>query len=231
MDNHKRYLRNVWIMLSLLFSSGVNKFKSSFFTGLIVLLPTGITVFIAWKLFDFLGTLIKYMYGQNMPWWLGSILTAAIIVMSGLLVRNFIGRRLVEFIENLFTRLPFIRSLYSTIKQLIDLAVANKNMVFKKVVAVEYPRKGLYTIGFISASGPPELRVKTGKDLVTVFVSTTPNPTSGFLLFIPQEEIIHLDMTAEEGMKLIISGGIIAPDYLPEGTDDKQGKSIVPNGN
>jgi uncharacterized membrane protein len=81
------------------------------------------------------------------------------------------------------------------------------------VVAFEYPRKGIYTIGFISASGPDELKVKSSKNLVTVFVSTTPNPTSGFLLFVPEEEIIYLDMTAEDGMKLIISGGIIAPEY------------------
>jgi uncharacterized membrane protein len=209
----KKNIMNIWVLLSLLFSKGVTTFKSSFFTGLIVLLPTGITVFIAWKLFDFLGALIKYMYGQNMPWWLGSMVTATVIFASGLMVRNFVGRRLVEYIEKLFTKLPFIRSLYSTIKQLIDLAIANKNMVFKKVVAFEYPRKGIYTIGFISASGPDELKVKSSKNLVTVFVSTTPNPTSGFLLFVPEEEIIYLDMTAEDGMKLIISGGIIAPEY------------------
>ncbi|PKK91045.1 MAG: hypothetical protein CVV64_04555 [Candidatus Wallbacteria bacterium HGW-Wallbacteria-1] len=226
-DRSRRHRLAVMLIAARLLSRNlVNRLKAYFFTGVIVLLPTGLTIFIVLKIFDFLGASIKYVYGQNMPWWLGTLLTSSIILLSGLFVRNLIGKSMMEVIERIFTRVPFVRSLYSTIKQLIDLIVANKEMMFQKVVLIEYPRKGLYTLGFISAQGPEELCSRTGEKLMAIFISTTPNPTSGFLLFIPDSEVIHLDMTPEEGMKLIISGGIMIPNRQGEkviGKDQIQG--------
>lgn len=215
MPDTSRNLSVFLIVARILSRNLMNRFKAYFFTGVIVLLPTGLTIFIVWKIFDFLGATIKYIYGQNMPWWLGSLLTGLIILSSGLFVRNLIGRTFMDYLEKMFNRVPFVRNLYSTIKQLIDLAVANKNMMFQKVVLIEYPRRELYTMAFLSAPGSEEICGKTGQRLMTVFVPTTPNPTSGFILFVPERDITYLDMSPEEGMKLVISGGILIPKNRP----------------
>jgi uncharacterized membrane protein len=142
---------------------------------------------------------------------LGLILVVIIILVVGILTRNFIGRKIVRFGENIVNRIPFVRSLYMGVKQLVEAFFIQKNDAFKRVALLEYPRRGAYVLGFITGESKGEVQIKTDKKMINVFVPTTPNPTSGFYILIPEDDLIILNMTVEDAFKLIISGGIFSP--------------------
>ncbi len=210
-----------WTRVGLKVLSDVRKralkgIQSSFFYGLGVLLPAGISIFIVYKLFVIIKNFMENTYKETLPWWLGFGVTLLFIIVVGIAARITIGVRLVNAMERVFSRIPFIKNIFTMIKQLQVLLLAKKKMVFEKVVLFEYPRRGLYSLGFLTADATAELNIKTGGDLVTVFLSTTPNPTSGLLIFVPRVDIIELDMSVEEAFKLIISGGLLKPETLLE---------------
>ena len=130
---------------------------------------------------------------------------------SGHLTAGIIGRALNGLLESILNRLPVIRSLYSAIKQIMETVLANKSAAFRECVLIEYPRKGIWTLGFITGTSKGEVQEKTAEEVINVFVPTTPNPTSGFLLFVPAQDIIRLRMPIEDGLKLVVSGGIVTP--------------------
>ncbi len=142
---------------------------------------------------------------------LGVILVVIIILVVGLLTRNFIGGKIVRFGENIVNRIPFVRSLYTGVKQLMEAFFIQKNDAFKRVGLLEYPRRGIYALGFITGESKGEVQSKTGKKMINVFVPTSPNPTSGFYILIPEDDLIILDMTVEDAFKLVISGGMLSP--------------------
>ena len=138
----------------------------------------------------------------------------AVIISTGLFAANYVGKKLIGFGERIVVRIPLVRSIYLTVKQIVDAFMhGGKNMAFKRVVLIEYPRKGIYSIGFITAESNGEVQAKTKENVMSVFLPTTPNPTSGYLLFVPREDVVVLDMSVEDGLKLVVSGGIIAPEY------------------
>ncbi|MBA4396412.1 MAG: hypothetical protein C0394_03395 [Syntrophus sp. (in: bacteria)] len=142
---------------------------------------------------------------------LGIIITILLIFICGLMTKSIIGKKIVVYGEGLLDRIPIVRSIHMAIKKIVDSMVLNRNRSFKKVVLVEFPRKGAYTIAFVTGEPAYEIHAKTGRRCVSVYVPTTPNPTSGYFIMFPEQEIINLDMSVEDAFTMIISGGIVAP--------------------
>ncbi len=193
--------------------------KNYFLTGLLVILPVFVTVYVIWLLIRAMDVVLKFIPAKYLPETylpfhipgLGLILVIIIIFAVGLLFRNLAGRRVVHFWENIVDRIPLVRIIYTGVKQLLESFFIQKNQAFKRVALLEYPRRGTYVIGFITGESKGEVQSKTNKNMMNVFVPTTPNPTSGFYILIPEDELIILNMTVEDAFKLIISGGIFSP--------------------
>jgi len=198
------------------------KLGTYFATGLIALLPLALTIFILRFIFNkidnILGGIISpfpfitasrlWYYGGKALAFLALLL---LVFLVGVLARNVVGRRVISSVEMILKRIPFIRKIYTTIRQISDAVFRREKKLFQRVVLLEYPRKGVYTLGFVTSESGGTVNKAIKKRTLNVFISTTPNPTSGFLLVVPEKEVIPLDMTVEEGMKLIISGGVLSP--------------------
>lgn len=141
----------------------------------------------------------------------GIITLLVVIFLVGFLTANFMGKKLLSLWERFLQKIPFVRNIYSALKQIVDTFSLQGSGNFNKVVLVEYPRKGIYAIGFVTGASKGEVQDMTKEKVLNIFIATTPNPTSGFLILVPENEVIPLDMKVEDGMKMIISGGIITP--------------------
>lgn len=196
-----------------------SKLGGYFLTGLIAILPLVITIWMLYRIFFFidqrLATIIE-PFDLPLPWpWMGKGLTLLaiiiLILLVGLFVRNIIGKRILAWGEGLLYKVPIVRRVYPFIRQVSNALLGQKKKFFQRVILVEYPRKGVYSLGFVTMGAAPEIEKKTKKKMLTVFISTTPNPTSGVLILFPEEDTIPLEMSVEEGMKLIVSGGTVIP--------------------
>lgn len=154
------------------------------------------------------------LFGRRIPG-LGVLLTLWIIFGTGLAARNFIGERLVRVWEGLLSRIPIVRSVYSSVKQVSDTVLSPNGQAFRKALLVQYPRAGVWTIAFQTGSPAEEVRANVAGDMVSVYVPTTPNPTSGFFLMIPRSEVIELRMSVDEALKYVVSMGVVAPVRRP----------------
>ena len=143
---------------------------------------------------------------------IGFITLVLLVILTGMLTRNLIGKKLIEFGDRIMARIPIFNRIYTAVQQISQAFLTKKGTVFRKAVLVEYPRKGVYAIGFLTSESRGEVQERTETEMCNVFLPTTPNPTSGFLLLIPKNEITPLDMTIEEALKLVISGGTVVPD-------------------
>ena len=141
------------------------------------------------------------------------IIIVVFIAILGLLSKYFLGRLMMQLAEKVITSVPFVKTVYNTVKQIVDTFSQQQKAVFQKTVLIEYPRPGVYALGFLTSTTKGEVQQKTGKVVVNVFVPTTPNPTSGFLLMLPEDEVIDLEMSVSDGMKVVISGGALVPAY------------------
>ena len=191
------------------------KLRNYFFTGVIVLVPIGFTLYLSKFLINFSTKLVPSGLNPNtyLPYsipGLEIILTIVFITVVGGLSLSFLGKKFLQLIDDLFKRIPILRTIYSAIGQMTD-SFRNQNGNKKSVVLLEYPRKGSWAVGFATKENSGEIKSKTNKNLVNVFVPTTPNPTSGFLLMIPKEELVYLDMSFEEASKFIVSAGTSSP--------------------
>ena len=192
-----------------------SRLRNYFITGIVVLVPIGITLYLTKFLISVSSNLIPKEINPNnyLPFAIPGIeilLSILIITIVGGLSLSFIGRKVLMLVNDLFKRIPILRTIYSAIGQMAQTIVPKKNNK-KSVVLVEYPRKGSWAVGFATKDNKGEISKKTKKSLVNVFVPTTPNPTSGFLLMFPKEEIVYLDMTFEEASKFIVSAGTSNP--------------------
>ncbi len=193
--------------------------KNYFLTGLLVILPIFITVYVILFLIRIMDAILKYIPAKYLPETylhihvpgLGLILVVILVFVVGLLTRNFVGRKIVRLGEKIVDRIPLVRVLYAGVKQLLETIFLKKTDAFKRVALLEYPRRGAYVLGFITGESKGEVQSKTIKNMINVFVPTTPNPTSGFYILIPEDELILLNMSVEDAFKLIISGGIVSP--------------------
>jgi uncharacterized membrane protein len=206
-------------------TSGMTRLRNYFLTGFIVCAPLAITAYIAWSFIGWVDSWVKpyipYRYNPDnyLPFTVpgfGLIVAIFLITLMGFLTANFIGRAILSYGEYLLSRMPFVRNIYSALKQILETVLSNKADMFSKVGVVEYPRKGVWSIVFIASEKATEISEKLNdKDdpLIAVFMPCTPNPTTGFLMYVPRSEIVELDMSIEEGAKLIISAGLVAPEY------------------
>jgi uncharacterized membrane protein len=196
------------------------RLRAYFLAGVIVTAPIGITVLLIWQFISFLdshvASLIPERYNPEtyLPFsvpGLGLLITIAFLTLVGFLAAGLAGRTLVRLGERLLSRMPVVRSVYGTLKQIFETVLAQSSRSFREVVLIEYPRRGLGAIGFVTGPTKGEIQVRSEDEMVNVFLPTTPNPTSGFLLFVPRRDLVPLDMSVEEAMKLVISGGIVTP--------------------
>ena len=191
------------------------KIRNYFFTGIIVLIPIGFTLYLSKFLINFSAKLIPAGLNPNtyLPYSIPGIeivLTIIFITIVGGLSLSFLGKKFLQLIDDLFRKIPILRTIYSAIGQMTE-SFRNQNTNKKSVVLLEYPRKGSWAVGFATKENSGEIKYKTNINLVNVFVPTTPNPTSGFLLMLPKEDLIYLDMSFEEASKFIVSAGTSKP--------------------
>ena len=165
------------------------------------------------------------LFGHSIPG-LGVLFAVILVFLTGVIVANLLGRRLVQFWEALLSRIPFVRSIYATAKQVMETMVSGNGKSFREVVMLEYPRKGLWTLAFVTGEGLPAAQELTGEKLINIYVPTTPNPTSGFFLMVAEKDVVRLDLSVEDGLKLILSTGVILPQTsatnLEKNTINKQ---------
>ncbi len=188
--------------------------------GLLVWVPLLITILVVKVLVNFMDRSLLLLpaayrpdalFGFDVPG-VGVVLALVVLLLTGLVAANLFGRKLVELWESLVARIPLVNSIYSAVKQVISTFLTDGNESFRRVMLVEYPRRGSWTLCFQSGSGAREVQEKTREEIVTVFVPTTPNPTSGFILMVPRDELVELEMSVEEGLRLIMSLGMVTPE-------------------
>ncbi len=189
--------------------------------GLLVWLPVGATILVIKLLVDTMDQTLLLLpaawrpaelLGFNVPG-LGIALSIVVVFATGVVFANFLGRRLVAFWEALLARIPLVRTVYTAVKQVTETLFSGTGQSFRQVLLVEYPRRGIWSLAFQTNTGLGEVQEKTGEEVVAVFVPTTPNPTSGFVLMIPRKEVIELDMSVDEGLKMIVSMGVVVPTW------------------
>ncbi|MBL62593.1 MAG: hypothetical protein CMI30_04205 [Opitutae bacterium] len=222
------------------------KLRNSFVTGLLIFLPLGATLFVV----NFLLGIVKDPAIQVMHWlrWdegsvsdyellvalIGLFVAVTGLTFIGFLSNYLFGKLFIRFSERILVKVPFVGVVYRTVKQIVDTFSKENRAVFQEVVLIEYPRPNCYALGFLTNNARGEVEEKTGKSLANVFLPTTPNPTSGYLLMLPREEVQSLEMSVGEGMKMIISGGAVIPEYgkveQPEETKEIEGKASPEEG-
>lgn len=200
------------------------RLRNYFITGLLVLLPLAVTVWVLWWVFrtvdGSLGALLAWLIGlftgepMRIPG-AGVVLTVVVLFVVGVVATNVFGRRLMAAGERMLLKFPLVRPLYSGVKQVIEAFSVDKGS-FREVVMLEYPRKGIYAIGFVTGDAEMELGARIDAPAKIIFVPTVPNPTSGFVLVVPEADLTFLDMTTEGAFKLLLSGGLLIPEW-PEG--------------
>lgn len=187
--------------------------------GLLVWLPIGVTVLVFKVLLDLMDRVLvlvpqayrpETLLGFRIPG-LGAVLALVVLFATGVLVANLLGRQLVYWYEAVLGRIPFVRSVYGGVKNFAAVLLSDTDRPFKQVLLIEYPRRGVYRVALQPSESVAEIAAATGREIVTAFVPTTPNATSGFLVFVPREEVIELQMSVEEALKMIVSLGVVVP--------------------
>ena len=187
--------------------------------GLLVWVPILVTVLVLRFILDLVDQTLLLLppplrpdalFGFHIPG-LGAVLAVLLLIFTGMLVGNIIGRTLVGLWEDLLNRIPFVRALYSGVKSFSTTILSNQGNSFKKVMLIEYPRQGIWSIGFQTAGDVPQISAHTGEPQVCVFVPTTPNPTSGFIMMVPRSQAIELEMSVDAAMKMIVTLGVVVP--------------------
>lgn len=198
----------------------MTRLRRYFLTGIVVTAPSVITLYVSWWFLKFIDTnvagLLPPAYNPNtylpvnVPG-VGLILAIAFFILVGWFARNFLGRLIIRWSEWIVTRMPVVNTIYNAVKQVFETTMGAQSRAFREVVLFEYPRAGSWTLGFVTGVTKGEIQSITNDEVVNVYIPTTPNPTSGFLLFLPKKDLIYLEMSAEDAIKLIVSGGIITP--------------------
>ncbi len=196
------------------------RLRNYFFAGVLVTAPIGITVWVTWEFISFVDANVTPLIPADwnpesyLPFGLpglGLLFVVVFLTLVGMLFTGIVGRMLVRQFERLLDQVPVVRSIYGAVKQIFETVLAQRSQAFREVALVEYPMRGCWAIGFVTGVTQGEVQRLTDETLVTVFVPATPNPTTGFLLFLPRDEVHILDMTVEQGLKLVVSGGIVVP--------------------
>ena len=194
--------------------------RAYFLTGILVTAPISITIYLAWLFVTFVDEKVtpllpaKYHPETYLPFsipGLGLLIVFIFLTIVGMLTAGFLGRFLIRMWEGVLAKVPVIRGVYGAVKQILETVLAQQSEAFREAVLVEYPRRGIWAIAFITGKTEGEVQNMTEEECINIFLPTTPNPTSGFLLFVPKKELIPLSMSVEEAVKMVISGGIVTP--------------------
>lgn len=211
------------------------RLRRYFLAGVVVTAPVAITLYFAWWFVNFVDSQVLkvvpevYHPDRYLPFsvpGLGLIVVVIGMILIGFFAAGLVGRELVRIGEALMARMPVVRSIYAALKQIFETILSQSSQSFREVVLIEYPRRGIWAIGFITGPTGGEVQHLTKERMINVFLPTTPNPTSGFLLFVPEKDVVRLHMTIEEGAKLVISGGLVTPPnpYDADGRLKKRGR-------
>lgn len=209
--------------------SFIGRLRNYFLTGIVVAAPVGLTIWITRSFIDLVDTwftpLIPEQYRPDnyLPFdipGLGLLIALVLLTLLGALTANIFGRTLINAAERLVNRMPVVRSIYNALKQIFETVISQSGSSFREVGLIEYPRPGVFSIVFITSTSKQEIMTRVGEEVIAVFLPTTPNPTSGFLLFVPRKDVTVLDMSVEEGAKMIISAGLVEPKHLPAKQED-----------
>lgn len=209
------------------------KIRGYFIAGILVVVPITITFYMAYivvtSIDGWVASFWPETYNPNnyLPFsipGLGLIAVFVALVLIGFFAANFLGRFLINIYEYVLDRLPVIKTIYGSIKQIMETVLANQSDAFREAVLLEYPRAGTWSIGFLTGTTSGEVQKVTKEKMINVFVPTTPNPTSGFLLFVPEKDVYKLHMTVEEAIKMVVSGGIVTP---PDRTKSSKKDTLV----
>lgn len=206
--------------------------RGYFLAGIVVTAPISITFYLTYVFLSFIDNQVARILPSH--WYegfyrdtaipgLGLLVAIVFFIAVGWFAKNFFGRLFIRLYEYILNRMPVVRNLYSAIKQIFETIMASQSSAFRDVVMLEYPRKGVWSMGFVTGKTEGEAQELTKEETINVFVPTTPNPTSGFLLFVPKKDLKYLDMTVEEGVKMVVSAGIITPEHrVPDDSKSKK---------
>lgn len=201
------------------------RLRNYFLAGVLVTAPIGITIYVSWSIISWVDEVVArvlpppYNPSGYLPYdipGVGLIMLVITLTLIGFLTANFLGRVIVRFGERVVARMPVINSLYGAVKQIFEAVLSSSSASFNEVVLVEYPRREMWTLGLVIGEAHGELQRSVTEKLYNVYLPTTPNPTSGYLVFLPRSQMIHLDMSVEDCMKMIVSGGIVTPPHGPK---------------
>ena len=208
-----------------------SQIRRYFFTGLALIMPVVVTLYVLVALFRFvdniLGRFINFYLQETLGFYIpgiGFILFFLIILATGFLAVHFFGRNVFPALERWFSRLPFIRQVYPSVKKIFNFLFSQDRQIFRKVVMIEYPRKGIYSLGFVVNEGLKQLQDKTQEEMVNIFIPSTPSPLTGYFVVVAKREVIFLDLTIEDGLKMVVSGGVVNPE---SGIDKNEKSAIV----
>lgn len=203
-------------------TSFLGRLRGYFLAGILITAPISITIYLTWAFLNMIDSRVrkiipfeKLLPPEHLSYavpGIGIVIAIAFFILVGFFARNFLGRLAIRISEYIVHKMPVIRTVYAAIKQIFETIMASKSQAFREVVMLEYPRKGVWAIGFVTGRTEGEVQDATKEETINVFVPTTPNPTSGFLLFVPKKELTYLKMSVEDGVKLVVSAGIITPE-------------------
>ena len=206
----------------------MKKLRTIIVAGLLVWIPLGLTIFVIKLLIDLLGQTYllippalrpENLIGTEIPG-IGVIVAIIVVLLTGLITANYFGNRIVKAWDAFLDRIPLIRSIYSPLKKFSEQVLSDQTQSFSKVLLIEYPRKGIYSLCFQTSKELGEVQNQAGEEMVCVYIPTTPNPTSGYIVLVPQNEVKELKMSVEDALKMIISLGVVVPD--PDAVIDKE---------
>lgn len=193
-----------------------SRLRRHFLTGILVVTPMAVAAWVLYRLLSWVDTLLwaQIRFGwvrrEGIPG-VGLVIVILLVLLAGVIVNNYLGRRLYAMWDSLLTRIPLFNKIYVAVKQIGEALLSSDRTVFRSVGLIEYPRKGVWSMVFLTESPGTEIQTRLGGGMRSVFLPTTPNPTSGFFLIVPEKEIVHLDMSVENGLKMVISGGAFVP--------------------
>ena len=191
--------------------------RNSFFAGLLIVLPVGASLGLLWWVVMLVTAWLPERFSAPQHRLLAVLVLIGLTIVVGWLARRVVGKRLIAVAELLIRQVPLLNRIYPFMKEISDTVLSGKKTMFQRVVLVEFPRPGVYSIGFVTGATGGELQTRINTSLLNIFVPTTPIPTNGFLIFVPQEHVVNLEMTVAEGMKLVISGGTVVPPFPVDG--------------
>lgn len=200
------------------------RLRAYFLAGVLVTAPIGITVYLAWLVVDYVDDIVnrllptRYNPETYLPFsipGIGLVVSFALVTLVGAFAAGYLGRFLLGVSEGIFARTPFLRGIYAATKQLFETVLSQKSTAFREVVLVEFPRTDMWSIGFVTGADPAAIQSTPSGTLVGVFVPTTPMPTSGYLVYVPPAQLVRLDLSVEDGLKLVLSGGLVMPNGPP----------------